>query len=124
MRSIRISDRPSSSWPANVTEPPQHPRRRLGQQAHHGQSGHAFAAAGFTDHAEDFAGFDREADILDRLDLAAPGLKRRRQSPHFKQTHNREAPAHESFWLLFFRRKALSFFEKKETKKLYLLSFG
>ena len=61
--------------------------RRAWQQAHDGQRGDAFAAAGFADDAEDFALLQAEGNVFDGGHLAAAGLERCGEVADLQQTH-------------------------------------
>ena len=51
------------------------PPRRLRNQPHHGERGHALAAAGLADKSQGLAAFDRQIDAIDRPHDAGIGLK-------------------------------------------------
>ena len=61
----------------------------LGEQAHDGERGYRFAAAGFPDHGNDLAPIDRIGDALDRVDRAAGGLEPHVQVADLKQRGRR-----------------------------------
>ena len=67
--------------------------RRLRHEAHDRQRGHALAAARFADDAERASGLEREADAVDRGELAAAvDGEQGAQVAHFEQRGHRCAP--------------------------------
>jgi hypothetical protein len=65
----------------------------LGQQAHDGQRGHAFAAARFTDDAQRAAGIHRKTDAVHRGEFtAAFKLEAGAQAAHLQQSRHAAAP--------------------------------
>src|SRR6185437_6348577 len=65
-----------------------HPRGRPWQQAHDREGGHALAAAGLADDAQNLAFVHGEGDVLDRGDLAAPGAEGGGEAADFQQAHS------------------------------------
>src|SRR5579884_202148 len=59
--------------------------RRLGNQAHDRESGHAFAAATLADHTDSFARLHREAHAIDGVDIAGLYLKVELEVLHLEQ---------------------------------------
>ena len=66
-----------------------HPAWRL-EQADDGRTRKRFSGAGFTDHAEDFARRDFEADVVDRAQGAVSTRKLDDEIVDLKQTHGGE----------------------------------